>query len=91
VANLAQAKKRNKQNETQRERSRARKSMLKTQTRALLDSIHDGDLDKAKAHFVALSKKLDQVAAKGTLHKKTVARRKSRLAKRINAAAAAKA
>jgi len=87
VANLAQAKKRNKQNETRRERNRARKSLLKTRTRAFLDSIHDGDLDKAKAHFVALSKGLDSVAAKGTLHKKTAARRKSRLAKRLNAAA----
>jgi small subunit ribosomal protein S20 len=89
VANLAQAKKRNKQNETRHQRNRARKSTLKSHTRAVLDSIRDGDLEKAKNQFVTLTKKLDQVAAKGTLHKKTVARRKSRLAKRLNAAATA--
>jgi len=91
VANLATAKKRNKQNATRRDRNRARKAMLKTQTRALLDSIRDGNLDQAQTHFSTLTKKLDQVAAKGMLHKRSVARRKSRLAKRLNTAIAAKA
>jgi len=91
VANLAQAKKRNKQNETRHERNKARKSGLKTETRRLLDALHDGELEKAKTQFSALTKQLDQVAARGTLHKKTASRRKSRLAKRLNAALAAKA
>jgi len=91
VANLAQAKKRNKQNEVRHERNKARKSALKTETRKLLDALHDGDLEKAKAQFSSLTKQLDQVAARGTLHKNTVSRKKSRLAKRLNAALAAKA
>ncbi len=91
MANLASAKKRNKQNSTRQERNRARKSVLKTETRKLLDAIHDNEWDKAKAQFQAVTKRLDQVAAKGTLHKKTASRKKSRLAKRLNAAMAEKA
>lgn len=91
MANLASAKKRNKQNSTRQERNHARKSVLKTETRKLLDAIHDNEWDKAKAQFQVVTKQLDQVAAKGTLHKKTASRKKSRLAKRLNTAMAVKA
>ncbi len=91
MANLAQAKKRIKQNEKHQERNRARKSALKTETRKLMDAIHGGDLEKAKSQFNTLTKQLDQIAAKGTLHKKTASRKKSRLAKKLNAALTAKA
>ena len=90
MANLPSAKKRNKQNERNRIRNRARKSVVKTETRKFLDAIHAGDVPTAQAAFVRVTKKIDQVAAKGTLHKNTAARKKSRLAKRLNAATAAK-
>ena len=90
MANLPSAKKRIKQSQTRQERNRARKSALKTETRKLLDAIHDGEMDKAKSQFQQLTKHMDQVAAKGTLPKRTVSRKKSRLAKRLNAAIAAK-
>lgn len=90
VANLASAKKRIKQNERNRLRNRARKNVLKTETRKLEDAIQAGNLDSAKELFVAVSKKIDQVAAKGTLHKNTAARKKSRLAKHLNSALAEK-
>ena len=89
MPNLADAKKRVKTNEKHRAANRARNSRVKTETRKLTDAIHDGKLDQAKTQFVAVTKLLDQTAAKGTLHKNTVARRKSRLAKRLNAAAKA--
>lgn len=87
---LASAKKRVKQEARNQERNRARKSMVKTETRKLLDALHDGKIEDAKKAFVTVTKKLDQVAARGTLHKNTVARRKSKLAKRLNAALAGK-
>ena len=62
--------------------------MVKTETRKLLDAIHKGDLESAQSTFSDVQKKLDQVAAKGTLHRNTVARRKSRLARRLNQAIA---
>ena len=88
MPNLLSAAKRVKQNERNRERNRARKRELKTKTRRLLDAIHDGKVDQAKTILTKITKKLDQNAAKGTLHRNTAARRKSRLAKRVNAAAA---
>ena len=91
MPNLASAKKRVKQNERNRTLNRARKSVLKGETKKFLEVLGSGDVAAAKDAFVKVTKKLDQVAAKGTLHKNTVARRKSRLAKRLNAAMAAKA
>jgi len=91
VANLPSAEKRIKQNEARRVRNRSRKSIVKTVTRKLTDVIGKGDASAAKDQFKEVTRILDQTAAKGTLHKNTVARRKSRLAKRINALAAKKA
>lgn len=90
MANLLSSKKRIKQNERNRVRNRARKAVIKTQTRKLLDAIHDGELQQARGLFVRVTKAIDQVAAKGTLHRNTAARRKSRLARRLNEAIAAK-
>ncbi|MCH8146414.1 MAG: 30S ribosomal protein S20 [Planctomycetes bacterium] len=89
MANLPSAKKRIKQNERNRIRNRARKAKLKTETRKFQDAIHDGNLDAAKELLVTVTKKIDQTAAKGTLHKNTAARKKSRLARHLNAAVAA--
>ncbi len=90
MANSASAKKRIKQNDRNRTRNRARKSVLKNETRVLTNAIHDGDLERAKTALSTVQKRLDQIGAKGTLHKNTVARRKSRLAKRLNAASVTK-
>jgi len=91
VANLASAKTRIKQNERNRIRNRARKNMLKTETRKFEDALQAENLDSAKQIFAQVTKKIDQIAAKGTLHKNTAARKKSRLAKRLNAAQSEKA
>lgn len=90
MPNLPSAAKRVKQNDRNRERNRARKAALKTETRKFLDAVRDGDADQARKTLSSVTKKLDQVAAKGTLHRNTAARRKSRLARRLNAAVAAK-
>ncbi len=89
MANSVSAKKRIRQTERHRLRNRARKSVIKTETRTLLDLLNKGDLQAAKDCFTRVQKKLDQVASKGTLHRNSVARRKSRLARRLNAALAA--
>ena len=90
MANLASSKKRIRQNERNRIRNRARKNKIKTDTRKFQDAIHDGNLDAAKELLVQVTKKIDQTAAKGTLHKNTAARKKSLLARHLNAAQAAK-
>ena len=78
------------QQERKRIRNRAHKAELKTTTRRLTDALHDGKVEVAKETFQRLTKRLDQAAARGTLHRNTVARRKSRLARKLNAAKAGK-
>ena len=89
MANSASARKRIKQSERNWRRNRVRKSIVKTETRKFLDLLQSGDLQAARDAYGRVQKKLDQVAAKGTLHRNTAARRKSRLARRLNLAAAA--
>lgn len=88
MANLESSKKRNRQNERNRSRNRARKSLLKTETRKLMEALRANDTAKAQEQFIVVTKRTDQVAAKGTLHRKTAARRKSRLARMVNKAVA---
>ena len=84
MAHSLSAEKRIRQNEKHRERNRARKSVLKTQIRRFTDALRDRDVARAQEQFRAVTQKLDQTAAKGTLHKNMVARKKARLAKRLN-------
>jgi small subunit ribosomal protein S20 len=91
VANLFSAKKRIKQNETRRARNRARKSLVKSSIRKFEEALKEGDTQLARDLLRQVTKRLDQTGAKGTLHKNTVARRKSRLARRLNTAVATKA
>ncbi len=88
MANTISAKKRIRQNERNWLRNRHNKSMVKTETRKFLQLLHQGDLQAAQGAFSQVQKRLDQVAAKGSLHRNTVARRKSRLARRLKAALA---
>jgi len=90
VARSLQAKKRARQNETRRAISRTRKSQVKTQIKHFETVLASGDFDTASSQFKLLTKKLDKTAATSTMHKKTAARKKSRLAKRLNALKAKK-
>ncbi|HNQ21495.1 MAG TPA: 30S ribosomal protein S20 [Phycisphaerae bacterium] len=85
MANLPSAKKRVKQNERNRQRNRSRTSALKKEIRKFMDAARTGDVEVVRERLVAATKKVDQTAAKGTLHRNTAARRKSRMARRLNA------
>ena len=84
MAHSLSAKKRVRQNAKRNIINRSRKSMVKTQTKHFLDAIAQGDATVATEQFKLLVKKLDKVAATSTMHKNTVARTKSRLARRLN-------
>ena len=90
MAHSLQAKKRVRQNIKRRVINRARKSQVKTQIKHLEATIASGDVAAASEQFRLLTKKLDKTAATSTMHKKTVARKKSRLAKKLNAIKAKK-
>ena len=85
MPNSQSAKKRMRQSLDSRERNRSRRSVVKTRIRKFLEAVHDKDGTRATQEYRAVTKVLDQTAAKGTYHKNTVARKKSRLAARLNA------
>lgn len=90
MAHSASARKRIRQNVKARALNRRRKARIKDQVKDFLTTVAAGDAAKAQESFRATTKALDQIADTGTIHKKTAARRKSRLAKRLNALAAGK-
>jgi small subunit ribosomal protein S20 len=83
VAHTLSAKKRIRQNLKRRGRNRWRKAQIRDVVKAYGEALRKGDRDEAAERLRAVYKKLDQVAAKGTIHKNAAARRKSRLAKRL--------
>jgi len=85
VANSLQAKKRVRQNIKRRTINRARKSQVKTRIKHFEDAVNRGDVAAATEQFRLVTKKLDKTASTSTMHKRTVARKKSRLAKKLNA------
>jgi small subunit ribosomal protein S20 len=88
MANIKSQIKRNKQNEKARERNKAARTSLKTSTKKVHEAVAGGDAESAQALAREASRALDKAASKGTVHKKTAARQKSRLTKAANSAAA---
>ena len=88
MAHSLSAKKRVRQNIKRRARNRARKDQIKESVKAFTAAVTSGKLDQAETALRAASQKLDRIATKGTIHKNTAARKRSRLAKRLNAAKA---
>lgn len=84
MPNTKSAAKRLRQNIRRRARNRAIKHMVKTHCKRVLNAIAAGNADLAQAEFRLASKKIDQAAAKGVIHKNKAARLKSRLAQRLN-------
>jgi small subunit ribosomal protein S20 len=80
VANIKSQKKRIITNAKRAERNKAVKSELRTRVKNAVTTGSDDDLRLAV-------KRIDKAATKGIIHPNTAARRKSRLMKKLNAAA----
>lgn len=78
MANIKSQEKRNRQNETRRVRNKSVTSDLKTSIRKVREAVAAGE--PTEDLYKAAQKKIDTAAAKGVLHPKTAARKKSRLA-----------
>ena len=74
--------------EKARLRNRAVKTSLRTVVRKVNDAIATGDAAMTVDATKLATKKLDQAASKGYIHRNKAARLKSRMAKRVNKAAA---
>ncbi len=88
VAHSLSAKKRVRQSLKHRARNRARKDVIKQQVKSFTAALANNDTATAETELRKVVQKLDRVAVKGTIHKNTAARRRSRLTKRLNAAKA---
>lgn len=78
MANIKSQEKRNRQNEVRRGRNKSVTSDLKTSIRKVYEAAEAGE--PTDELYRAAQKKIDTAAAKGVLHPKTAARKKSRLA-----------
>ncbi len=63
------------------------RSTIKTVSRKVGESVDAGKADEAKSLLTKASSTIDKAVAKGVIHKNAAARKKSRLARKINALA----
>ena len=88
MANIKSQIKRNRSNAKRAERNKAVRTSLKTSTKKARVAIAEGDAEAAQARSRETARALDKATSKGIVHKRTAARRKSRLAKAANAVGA---
>ena len=84
MAHSLSAKKRVRQTAKRNARNRSRKELLKNTVKVFHAAVTANDADKATTALNAVAQRLDRNAAKGAMHKNTAARKRSRLAKRLN-------
>jgi len=89
MANTASAKKRIRQDMKRRARNRWRLRTMRTAVKNVESKLMHGSADEASEALRAACRILDRTAQKGTIHRNTAARKKSRLAKRVKAKALA--
>lgn len=91
MPNSASAKKRLRQSIDRRAHNRTIKSALRTQIRKVRTAVQAGDVALSEKEFILVTKKLDQAAAKKTIHSNQASRLKSRLSAAIKKIKTAKA
>lgn len=89
MPNTSSAAKRARQSERRRQRNQAIKSATRTAVRKAREALESGDVQLAITRLQAAASALDRAARKGVIHPNQAARRKSRLASRLNALMAA--
>lgn len=85
MANSPQSKKRARQNERRFAVNKARRSRIRTFLRKVEEAITSGDKEVASSALREVQPELMRGVTKGLLHKKTAARKMSRLSSRVKA------
>ena len=85
MPNIKSAIKRTKTSEKRRLRNASQKSALRTAVKQADQAFVGTDVNVAKEALQLAQKKLDKAVTKGLIHKNAAARKKSRLAKKLNA------
>lgn len=84
LANIKSAKKRILVNAKKAERNKSVRSRVKTMIKKIDAAVETGDKDLAKEYLPQLASEIDRACSKGVMHKKTAARKVSRITKRVN-------
>lgn len=87
MANHFSALKRARQTEKKTEVNRANKSRLRTALRGFKTALSSGDAKAAEESFRSTVSALDKSVQKGSIHKNTASRYKSRLSARLKTSA----
>ena len=85
MANSAQARKRARQAEKNRQRNASQRSAFRTSIKKVLYAIEAGDKEAASEAYKAAIPMIDSTSSKGLIHKNKAARHKSRLNAQIRA------
>jgi small subunit ribosomal protein S20 len=85
MANIQSAKKRIRVTAVKTQRNTMIKSALKTKVKKFETAVVTGNVEEAKVTYASVVKALDMAVTKGILHINKAARRKSRLAAKLNA------
>ncbi len=85
MANTRSAKKAARQTVRRTEANKTRRSRMRSSTRKVEEAIASGDKEAARAAFKEAEPIIVRTAQKGMVHRKTAARKVSRLAKRVRA------
>jgi len=88
LANIKSAKKRIRVTLKQTARNKAIRSRTKTAMRRVVEAVSAGDKAAAQTALVTATKTIDKAASKGVYHKNNASRKKSKLAKLVNAISA---
>jgi small subunit ribosomal protein S20 len=84
MANHKSAVKKYKRDQKKRMINRMNRSKMKSQVKAFKNKIEAGQLEEAKTLLPGLMSTIDKTITKGTIHKKTGSRYKSRLTSLLN-------
>ena len=84
MANHKSAIKKMRQDEVRRLRNKAYRTRYKNVVKAVEAAIKQRNIDAAKEAFHTAVSIIDRIASKGVIHKNKAARKKSRLAKKVN-------
>jgi len=84
LANIKSALKRAKTTRIRATRNAADKSIMRTAIRHFEKSLQGGNTEEAKEKLQEVVKVVDKLSSKGLIHKNQAARKKARLARKLN-------
>lgn len=80
--------KRERQNKRRNRRNSQRKTLIKTTVKKVLQTIENGEKEKAVERLRTSISTINKAASKGVIHKNTASRKISRLSKKVSALSA---